>query len=94
MDINYLRECYKSICLTNPKQFTESDLSKLNQVKKFGNEFTQIDLDLYMYINNNEYHIIKVNDDGSYNYSMFTRIERHDDSCTYVRNTLHPRFSL
>jgi hypothetical protein len=93
MDINSLRNFYRGIWFGTTK-FIINDLSSLNTnsnilsdlFKKFGFEFTEIDLNLYMHINNDNYHIIRVNHDDSYDYTMFTRIERHDDSCTYVQN--------
>lgn len=100
MDIISLRNSYSGIWFVTTN-FLVDDLSSLNTnnkilselSSKFGFQFTEIDLNLYMHINNNNYHIIRVNDDGSYDYTMFTRIERHDDSCTYVKNILHPHFS-
>lgn len=100
MDIISLRNSYSGIWFGSTK-FLVDDLSSLNTnskilsdlSKKFELHFTEIDLNLYMHINNDNYHIIKVNVDGSYDYTMFTRIERHDGSCTYVRNNLHPHFS-
>ena len=100
MDIISLRNSYSGIWFGSTK-FLVDDFSSLNTnkeilldlSKKFEFEFTQIDSNLYMHIKNDNYHIIRVNDDGSYDYTMFTRIERHDDSCTYVKNNLHPHFS-
>jgi hypothetical protein len=94
MDIKYLRECYESICIFNPSQFSISNIEILESddeickilFDKFNFQFTQIDSNLYMSIQNDNYHIIKVNEDKSFNYSMFTRIERHDDSFTFVKN--------
>ena len=102
MDVNSMRNYYKSIWFTNMPEFNVKDITSIVRnekiltilSKKFGFEFTQIDSDLYMYIINDNYHIVKENDDESFSYMMFTRIERHDDSCTYVKNSLHPRFSL
>lgn len=98
--INSMRESYKSIWTSKIDDFTVQNPSELilneNLLSAlfftFGFKFTQIDTNLFMYIENDKYHIIKINDD-SYDYTIFTRIERHDDSCTYVRNTLHPHFS-
>jgi hypothetical protein len=100
MNILSLRNSYSGIWFGTTK-FMIDDFSSLNTnskilsdlSKKFGFEFTQIDSNLYMHIENDNYHIIRVNDDGSYDYTMFTRIERHDDSCTFVRNISHPHFS-
>ena len=102
MDIISLRNFYKSIWTGIVNNFTVTDISALTinkkiidiLFKKFGFNFTQIDLNLFMAIENDNHHIIKVNDDESFDYTMFTRIERHDDSCTYVNNTLHSRFFL
>jgi hypothetical protein len=93
MDVISLRNSYKGIWFDITK-FMINDLSSLNTnnkilsdlFKKFEFHFTEIDLNLYICIENDNYHIIRVNDDDSYEYSMFTRIERHDDSCTYVQN--------
>jgi len=100
MDIISLRNSYSGIWFGSTK-FLVDDLSSLNTnneilsdlTKKFGFEFTQIDSNLYINIENDNYHIIRVNDDGSYDYTMFTRIERHDDSCTFVKNIPHSRSS-
>jgi hypothetical protein len=96
MDIISLRNSYSGIWFSSTK-FMVDDLSSLNTnnkilsdlSKKFGFNFIEIDPNLYMYISDDNYHIIRVNNDGSYDYTMFTRIERHDDSCTYVRNINH-----
>jgi hypothetical protein len=100
MDIISLRNSYSGIWFGTTK-FMVDDLSSLNTnskilsdlFKKFELHFTEIDLNLYMHINNDNYHIIRVNEDDSYDYTVFTRIERHDDSCTYVRNISHPHLS-
>jgi hypothetical protein len=97
MDITTLRNCYKSICHFYSNDFTVSDPSKLVEDKsitdilfrKFNFNFVQIDSNLYMHIENDNYHLVKVNDDKSIDYLMFTRIERHDDSCTYVKNIIN-----
>lgn len=105
MDINSMRNFYKSIFTIYISDFNIKNPStiKINEnilsilFNKFKYTFTQIDSNLFMYIENNNYHIIKVdnvnnvnnvndaNYDLSFNYTIFTRIERHDDSCTYVR---------
>ena len=36
---------------------------------------------------NDTYHIVKVMNGQTFEYKKFTRIERHDDSCTYVEHT-------
>lgn len=100
MDIISLRNSYSGIWFGSTK-FVVNEFSSLNTnneilsdlYNKFGFEFTEIDSNLYMHIKNDNYHIIRQNDDGSYDYTMFTRIERHDDSCTYVKNNPHLHFS-
>lgn len=99
--INSMRNSYKSIWTINMADFTIQNPSELtlNQdvlvdlYNKFGFQYTQIDSKVFMHVENDNYHIIRLNDDGSYDYTMFKRIERHDDSCTYVRNSHHPHFS-
>jgi len=99
--INSMRNSYKSIWTINMADFTVQNPSDLNLnedvlaelFNKFGFKFTQVDSKLFMNVENDNYHIIRLNDVGSYDYTMFTRIERHDDSCTYVRNSHHPHFS-
>ena len=100
MDIISLRNFYSGIWFGSTTFFVD-DFTSLNTnkeilsdlFKKFGFEFTEIDSKLFMHVENDNYHIIRVNNNDSYDYTMFTRIERHDDSCTYVRNSHHPHFS-
>ena len=101
-EIISMRNSYKAIWTTNIDDFTIQNPSELNLnhnilndlFNKFGFQFTQIDSKLFMNVENDNYHIIRLNGDDSYDYTMFTRIERHDDSCTYIRNSLRPHFSL
>ena len=89
-----MRNFYKSIFTIYDPEFTIKNPSTIDinenvlsiLFNKFGLDFIQIDSNLFMNIKDNNYHIVKVNDDESFNYTIFTRIERHDDSCTYVRN--------
>jgi len=94
MDINSMRSFYNSIWTFNTPNFIIDEPSNIvvnDKIlsflfNKFGFEFTQIDSNLFMALENNNHHIIKANDDGSFDYTMYKRIERHDDSCTYVKN--------
>lgn len=57
----------------------------------YGRDFIQIDLHLYINFDaNGNYYVIRVVNDTSDRtylyYYMFNRIERHDDSSTYVLN--------
>jgi len=61
MDINYLRGCYTSIySLCSRKTFIIFN--------KYGIDFVQIDLNLYMYIENDVYHIVKVMNGQTFEY--------------------------
>ena len=94
MDINVLRNFYKAICTYVVSDFTVSDPATININQKAidilnnrsGLIFSQIDESIFMCIVGDDYHIALMNDDESFNYTIFTRIERHDDSCTYVKN--------